>query len=56
MSKRANGEGAVFQRESDGRWVGKISLGQDSTGKRIRKTVYGKTQKEALDKIDDLKQ
>ena len=26
------------------------------TVKRIRKTVYGKTQKEALDKIDDLKQ
>ncbi|MEO2019152.1 MAG: tyrosine-type recombinase/integrase [Fuerstiella sp.] len=56
MSKRANGEGTVFQRESDGRWVGRISLGQDATGKRIRKTVYGKTQKEALDKIDDLKQ
>lgn len=55
MGKRANGEGSISQR-SDGRWVGRISLGNDATGKRIRKTVYGKTQKEALDKLDALKQ
>ena len=55
MSKRGNGEGSVFQR-SDGRWVGKISLGSDASAKRQRKTVYGKTQKEVIEKLDALKQ
>ncbi len=53
MGKRANGEGTVFQRP-DGRWVAKISLGKDADGKRSRKTVYGKTQKEAMNKRDAL--
>ena len=53
--KRGTGEGTVFQR-SDGRWVGSLSLGFDQAGKRIRKIVYGKTQKEVNDKLDDLKQ
>jgi len=55
MAKRGTGEGTVFQRE-DGRWVGSLSLGLDSKGKRQRKTVYGKTQAEVLQKLDDLKQ
>lgn len=53
--KRGTGEGSVFQR-GDGLWVGTLSLGFDQTGKRIRKIVYGKTQKEVNDKLDDLKQ
>lgn len=53
--KRGTGEGTVFQR-SDGRWVGRISLGSDQGGKRIQKTVYGLTQKEVNEKLDDLKQ
>ena len=56
MSKRAKGEGSIFQRKSDSRWVGKISLGRDANGKRIRKTIYGKTQGEVLEKLDALKQ
>lgn len=55
MSKRANGEGSVYQRD-DGRWVGSVSLGRDSNGKRRRKTVYGKTQAEALEKLDAVRQ
>ena len=31
-------------------------MGFDQTGKRIRKVVYGKTQKEVNEKLDDLKQ
>ncbi len=54
MGKRAKGEGTVFQRD-DGRWVGSVSLGRDDSGKRLRKTVYGKTQAEALAKLDDVR-
>ena len=39
---------------ADGRWMGRISLGHDSSGKHIRKAVYGKTLKEARDKADQL--
>ena len=55
MGKRGTGEGSVFKRP-DGRWVGSVSLGFDQTGKRIRKVVYGKTQKEVNEKLDNLKQ
>jgi len=53
--KRGTGEGTVFQR-SDGRWVGRLSLGFDQNGRRVQKTVYGLTQAEVNEKIDDLKQ
>jgi len=53
--KRGTGEGTVFQR-GDGLWVGSLSLGFDQSGKRIRKDVYGKTQREVNEKLDDLKQ
>lgn len=53
-TKKANGSGTIRKR-ADGRWEGKYSLGYDpKTGKLIRKSVYGKTQKEvrlALSKI-----
>ena len=39
MGKRANGEGSVYRRKSDGRWVGSLSL-PDGT----RKVFYGKKQ------------
>ena len=35
---RQNGEGSVYQRASDGRWIGSVTLGWDD-GKRVRKTV-----------------
>jgi integrase len=50
-AKRGRGEGGVYQRESDGLWVGTVSLGYDGKGKRKRKTVYGRSKKEALDKL-----
>lgn len=52
--RRAHGEGAVYQRESDGRWVGSLDLGYVD-GRRCRKTVYGKTQREAVAKLADLR-
>ncbi len=44
MAKRANGEGSIYQRKSDGKWVGSISL-----DKGQRKVFYGKTKKEVRD-------
>jgi integrase len=46
MGKRGNGEGSVYQRKSDGLWVGSVSL---DNGKR--KVFYGKTKKEVTEKL-----
>ena len=47
--RRGKGEGSIYQRASDGRWVGIVDLGYVG-GKRVRKTVYGKTQREGIAK------
>ena len=47
--RRGHGEGSVYQRQ-DGRWAGVLDLGS-SGGKRQRKTVYGKTQAEVIQKL-----
>lgn len=52
---RGRGEGSVHQRK-DGLWEGKVSLGYDARGKRIRPTVYGRTKREVLEKIRQLQQ
>lgn len=49
--KRANGEGSIRKR-SDGRWEGRYTAGYDpKTGKRINKSVLGKTQAEVKAKL-----
>lgn len=45
MGKRGNGEGTIYQR-GDGRWVAQASLPGGG-----RKAVYGKTRREAADKL-----
>ena len=52
--RRSRGEGAVYQRASDGLWVGMLDLGIVG-GKRQRKTVYGRTEHEALEKLGKLR-
>jgi integrase len=52
--RRGRGEGSVFER-ADGQWVGSISLGYADQGRRKRKTVYGATKQEVLDKLDKLR-
>lgn len=47
---RGKGEGTVYQRQSDGRWVGAVTLPGG-----VRKYVYGKTQAEAIRKRDALR-
>ncbi len=49
MSRRANGEGTIYRRK-DGRWEGSAYLGTVS-GKTRRLHVYGKTRKEANEKL-----
>jgi Phage integrase, N-terminal SAM-like domain len=52
--KNPNGEGSIYQRQSDGRWVGQAYvLSTDCT--RKRKAVYGETWDEAHRKLVDLK-
>lgn len=46
---RANGEGSLYQRSSDGMWVGSVTL---PDGKR--KPVYAKTQTKARAKLKEL--
>lgn len=51
--RRANNEGSISRRK-DGTWRGEISLGYVN-GKRDRKTVYGRSQGEVLEKLEKLK-
>ena len=50
MSKRATGEGTIFQRKGDGRWAGSIHMGYLGA-KRQRRTFYGATEAEVLAKM-----
>ena len=53
--RAANGQGSISQR-ADGRYKIDVSLGYNpTTGKAIRKSVYGRTQDEALAKAQKLK-
>src|SRR5581483_11189652 len=52
--RRGRGEGSVFQR-ADGRWVGSVGLGYGGDGKRKRRTVYGATKQEVVEKLDQLR-
>lgn len=45
MAKRGNGEGSIYRR-NDGRWVGEMTIEG-----RKRKFVYGRTRKEAQEKL-----
>jgi integrase len=51
MGKRGSGEGSIFQRRSDGRWVAAITM----PGGR-RRNFYGRSQAEALAKKADATQ
>jgi hypothetical protein len=46
MAKRGNGEGSIYYRNADSKWVGSVTLG---SGKR--NVFYGKTRKEVQEKL-----
>ena len=50
----SNGEGSLYQRASDERWIGAVTLGYDQVGRMRRKTVSGKTRAEAARKLRKL--
>lgn len=52
--RRPNGDGSIYRRK-DGRWVGELRLGHDANGKRQRKVVYGRTQRDVREKLDEAK-
>jgi integrase len=54
--RRARGEGSVYPRESDNKWVAAIDWGYTSAGKPRKKHFYGETQQEAIAKRDAFKQ
>lgn len=60
--RRARGEGSLFKRtrkRKDGStvvmWAAEVTIGSTEGGKQKRKTVYGSTQREVLDKIAEIK-
>jgi integrase len=54
VRKNPNGEGSIYQRASDGRWVGQAYV-LTTDGTRKRKAVYGRTWEEAHRKLIGLK-
>ena len=53
--RRPNGDGMIRKR-ADGRWEGRIIAGHKADGKPIYKTVFAKTQKELIPKLNQLKE
>lgn len=49
MPRRGKGEGSIYKR-ADGRWEGIINLGY-MDGRRVRKSVYGRTRREVQEKL-----
>ena len=58
IKKRGNGEGTIFKRQINGKtmWVMEYTFNMfdSKTGKRKRKTIYGKTRTEVKDKLEKL--
>ncbi len=50
MAKRAKGEGSLRKR-NDGRWEGIYYTGEIKDGKRVRKSVFAKSQAECKEKL-----
>lgn len=45
----------TLKKRADGRYIAHVDVGQRPDGSRIRKTVYGSTQKEVLAKADEIR-
>jgi integrase len=51
--RRGHGEGSIYRRQSDGKWVGSLDLGWID-GRRKRKVVYGAIRAEVRDRLAEL--
>ena len=52
--RRANGEGSIYRRASDGRYVAAATVGQNRNGKPVKKIRTAKTRIEANRKLREL--
>jgi len=56
VSRRPRGEDAIYFAAAKDRFVGSVSLGYGSDGKRIRRKVFGKTKQEVRGRLQALHQ
>ena len=49
--RRANHEGSIYQRSSDGRWIGAIRLGRGSDGRPLRRYVSATSRAQVVKKL-----
>lgn len=54
-TRKTNGEGSIYYSESKKLYEGKITIGFDSNGKQIRKSVYAKKKTDVVQKLNKLK-
>jgi hypothetical protein len=55
-SRRGHGEGSIFQRTGDGKWLAVFEVGRDpATGKRVRRTITAPTRREAAQRLRTLR-
>jgi hypothetical protein len=51
-SRRGHGEGSIFQRAGDGKWLAVLEIGRDpATGERVRRTITAATRREAAERL-----
>src|ERR1700685_735026 len=53
--RRSNHEGSIYQRTSDGLWMGVAHVGYDSLGKPLRKYVSSKKRPEVVRQLKELR-
>lgn len=51
MAKRANNEGSIYRRSSDGKYVAALTVRDPETGQLARTTFYASTRADALKKL-----
>jgi integrase len=53
--RRSNHEGSIYQRKSDGLWMGVAHVGYDTSGKPLRKYVSSKKRPEVVKQLKELR-
>ena len=56
MSKRRPSGDGLIRKRSDGRWEGRIVVGHRADGYPIYRSVFAKTQRELMPKLNQLKE
>lgn len=55
MSPRTKGDGSLYKRKSDGRWIGRVELPPDTEGNRKSKSVSDLNRSVAINKLKKLR-